>query len=104
MKGERSLASEFNRRRCRTVKDHRRGVSGRFLLRPAEIAGGGQRTLCPGGSLGHTTMIRGVTTSSDVTDRMKAITNPGRTIAAAVVGGAWSGVRVIQTLWSGSGA
>jgi hypothetical protein len=37
MKGPRGLASEFNRRRCRTAKIHRRWVSGCFSFRPAEI-------------------------------------------------------------------
>jgi len=36
-KGPPGLASEFNRRRCRTAKDHCRWVSGCFSFRPAEI-------------------------------------------------------------------
>ena len=95
MKGPQGLASKFNRRRCRTAKDHRRWVSGRFSFRPAEIVrqhgylAGCSWRLCPGGSLGHTTMTRGVTPSSDVTDWMTIITNPGSTAAAGVVPGAW---------------
>lgn len=43
--------------------------------------------LCPGGSLGHTAMTRGVTPSSNVTDWLQIITNPGSTAAAGVVAG-----------------
>ena len=74
MRGPQGLASKFNRRRCRIAKDHRRGISGRFSFRPAEIMrrhghlAGCSWRLCPGGSLGHTAMTRGVTPSSDVTN------------------------------------
>ncbi len=96
MKGAQALAGEFYRRRCRIAKNHRRWVSGRFSFRPAEISNVMAITprrsgkLCPGGSLGHTTMTRGVTPSSNVNDRAKIITNPGSTAAAGVVPGAWS--------------
>ncbi len=38
MKGAKALASEIDRRRYRTAHGVHRGVSGRFLLRTAEIA------------------------------------------------------------------
>jgi hypothetical protein len=95
MKGPQGLASESNQRRCRTAKDHRRWVSGCFSFRPAEITKQhGDLPGCPwrlrsGGSLRRATMTRGVTPASDVTDWTKANANPGSTVAAGVVPGAW---------------
>jgi hypothetical protein len=72
-------------------------VSGRFLVRPAEIArvvnsagaagwvSGRTQKLCSGGSPRHTKLGRGVTPPSDVTSWMQIITNPGRSVAAGVV-------------------
>ena len=72
-------------------------VSGRFLVRPAEIAlrfvaagiaGSGlrrMRKLCSGGSLRHTELGRRITPPSDVTTETQIITNPGRGVAAGVV-------------------
>ncbi len=68
MKGPQGLASEFDWRRCRTAKIHRRRVSGCFSFRPAEIERIAARKLRSGGSLRRTTMDRRVTPASDVTD------------------------------------
>jgi hypothetical protein len=69
-------------------------VSVRFLVRHAEIetlfaghlaASRELRKLCPAGRPGHREMGRRITPSSDVTDWMQIITNPGRSVAAGVV-------------------
>ena len=90
MKGPQGLASKFDRRRCRTAKNHRRWVSRCFSFRPAEIEQSSARKLRSGGSLRRATMTRGVTPASDVTDRTKDTTNPGSAAAAGVMPGAWS--------------
>ena len=52
---------------------------------------------------GHTTAAFWVTPDSDVTHKMKTVTNAGSSVAAGVVLGAWRRVRqVIQTPQSGS--
>lgn len=96
-------------------------VSGRFLVRPAEITNQNRSDageagapdsrlwkLCSGGSLRHREMGRSVTTPSDVTKRMQISTNPGKSIAAGVVlrcldAANAASNQVLQTLCSGSG-
>ncbi len=69
-------------------------VRRRFLLRSPEITGefcSGAK-VCPAGAAAIQAMTRTVTGSSDVSDEMKAVTNPGRSVAAgggAPVRGNW---------------
>ena len=109
MKGSKGLASKFYGRRCRTANSRRRRVRGRFCLRALEIAafrkvGHGGDCARPEGR-GMRRWLGGSDLSSDVTDRVKAVANPGAAAAAGMVAGARDRVsRVIETPQRGSGA
>ena len=91
-KGPQGLASQFNERRCQTVKTQRRRVGERFYVRFPEIMSRKAH-----GNYGvredvHTTMVSlGRRPDSDVTRWTKTMTNAGRSVATGVVAGAWLG-------------
>jgi hypothetical protein len=93
MRGPRGLASECCGRRCRTAKNRRRWIRGRFPFRSPEITS--PRAWCkrlrPGRAGSAAAVPRGKP-SSDVTHSAKEMTNAGKTAGAGLVPGAspWS--------------
>ncbi len=81
MKGPRGLASDFDRRRCRTANASHRWVGMSLYILHAEIAAC-RRKRGSGGSQGPAMRRPGAKAPSDVNGRKKAIDNLGRTTAA----------------------
>lgn len=96
MRGAKALASESDRRRCRTAKNLLlMGKGGASVFCPPKSSGwcsaSPWRKLCRAGRRGHTATGPWVTPLSDVNDRMEVKANTGTTAAAGVVAGAWLG-------------
>ena len=87
MKGGRPLAGKLSRRRSRTAKSRRRWVRRGFYVRPPEIKLTSGWRLCPRGSAGHATPVRGVTPASDANARATFIANLGAAAGAGYVTG-----------------
>jgi hypothetical protein len=107
-RGAKALVSEIDRRRCRTATGVHRWVSGRFLLRSAEIAGATA-------SANETPAGAGVLRCPCLGERSRSSKRRDRSIVDSLLireGLQWPrvvprclvGRQVIQTLMSGSGA
>lgn len=97
MKGSKGLASKFCGRRCRTAKTRSRWVGGSFYVLPSEIDLQLRSETVPRRKVRTCGCgVLGITPDSDVTHRVKTMTNAGATAAAGLVPGAVLVSTVIQ--------